>query len=345
MIPATGLARYSTVGNVPPRGICGSGMIDLVASLFLTGWIDAAGKFDRVRPCPAIRVEGRRASYTLAPAEESATGKPLVITETDIENIIRTKASIYSACALMLNQVGLRFDDLRHIYIAGGFGRFLDLENATVIGLIPDLPREKFRYIGNSSLMGSYMVVVSQDFRQRQLELARRMTYLELNTDPAYMEQYTGALFLPHTDPSRFPSVVARLRARGRVLNPLKPQIKGPDFGGSGARNVQGRQPLPEPKRCRAPLCPHPYPEIIALNIITQASQTRRATPSSRSAIFIATTPCHDLSSPEGALEIGTRLKLTISLWRIERLPSFSLWRWPVGWSGLTTEPSRQGGR
>jgi uncharacterized 2Fe-2S/4Fe-4S cluster protein (DUF4445 family) len=107
--------------------------------------------------------------------------------------------------------VNLRFDDLHNIYIAGGFGRYLDLENATVIGLIPDLPREQFHYIGNSSLMGSYMAVVSQDFRQRQLDLARRMTYLELNTDPAYMEQYTGALFLPHTDLASFPSVRNRL--------------------------------------------------------------------------------------------------------------------------------------
>jgi uncharacterized 2Fe-2S/4Fe-4S cluster protein (DUF4445 family) len=211
--PATGVARYATVGNVPPRGICGSGMIDLVAQLFLAGWIDAAGKFDRVRPCASIRVEGRRASYTLASAGESGTGKPIMVTEIDIENILRTKASIYAACALMLSQVELRFEDLRHIYIAGGFGRFLDLENATVIGLVPDLPRERFRYIGNSSLMGSYMVVVSQDYRQRQLELAQRMTYLELNTDPAYMEQYTGALFLPHTDPTRFPSVRARQHA------------------------------------------------------------------------------------------------------------------------------------
>ena len=116
----------------------------------------------------------------------------------------------------MLNQVGLRFEDLRRIYIAGGFGRYLDLENAMVIGLIPDLPRDRFRYIGNSSLMGSYMVVVSQDFRQRQLELARRLTYLELNTDPAYMEQYTGALFLPHTDPARFPSVRPKLNAASK---------------------------------------------------------------------------------------------------------------------------------
>ena len=205
--PATGVARYSTVGNRKPRGICGSGMIDLVAKLFLTGWIDPAGKFDRSRPCSRIQVDGRRAAYIIAEADDSAIGKPIVITETDIENIIRTKASIYSACALMLDQVGLSFDAIRHIYIAGGFGRFLDLENAIVIGLIPDLPREKYQYIGNSSLMGSYMVVVSQEFRLRQLELSQRMTYLELNTDSHYMEQYTGALFLPHTNPSQFPTV------------------------------------------------------------------------------------------------------------------------------------------
>jgi len=210
----SGIAHYSTVGCTRPRGICGSGMIDLIAGLFMTGWIDAAGKFERRRSSPAIRVEGRRASYLIASSEESDSGHPIIISEIDIENIIRTKASIYSACALMLNQVGLSFDDIRHIYIAGGFGRFLDLENATVIGLIPDLSREKFHYIGNSSLMGSYMAVVSQDFRQRQLELARRMTYLELNTDPAYMEQYTGALFLPHTDPGRFPTVKAHKPSR-----------------------------------------------------------------------------------------------------------------------------------
>ncbi|MCL5096407.1 MAG: ASKHA domain-containing protein [Candidatus Omnitrophica bacterium] len=214
--PAKGTTRYSTIGNARPRGICGSGMIDLVARLFLTGWIDAAGKFERSRPCPSIRIEGRRASYVIAPAEESASGKPIVITETDLDNIIRTKASIYSACALMLNQLGLSFGDLSHVYVAGGFGRFLDLENATVIGLIPDLPRGKFHYLGNSSLMGSYMVVVSQEFRQRQLQLAQRMTYLELNTDPSYMEQYTAALFLPHTDPDRFPSV-HRLKLKGKA--------------------------------------------------------------------------------------------------------------------------------
>ena len=207
--PATGVCQKWTVGDTKPVGICGSGMIALLADLFITGWIDSAGKLNRGKPSPVIEISGRNAFYIVATAEESGTGKALRIGESDIENIIRTKAAIYSACALMLKQVGMTFDDLTCIYIAGGFGRFLDLDKATVLGLIPDLPREKFKYIGNSSLMGSYMTLVSRDYYQRQIELANRMTYIELSTDPTYMDQYTAALFLPHTDAALFPTVHA----------------------------------------------------------------------------------------------------------------------------------------
>ncbi|MCP4399480.1 MAG: DUF4445 domain-containing protein [bacterium] len=203
----TGAASYQTIGNVKPQGICGTGMISLLADLFMTGWLDAAGKLDREKASPAIKIEGRRTRYIIVPAEHSASGKALSISEVDIENIIRAKAAIYSACSLLLDQVGLGFEDLANIYIAGGFGRFLDIEKATIIGLVPDLPRRKYRYVGNSSLMGSYMVLVSQEYRQRQLALARRMTYVELSAEPNYMDQYTSAMFLPHTDMTRFPSV------------------------------------------------------------------------------------------------------------------------------------------
>jgi uncharacterized 2Fe-2S/4Fe-4S cluster protein (DUF4445 family) len=206
--PATGSARYTTIGNAPPKGICGSGMIDLLANLYRTGWLDAGGKFDRSRPSPAIDSTGRRARYLIAPPEAAAEGVgPIAISEVDIENIVRAKAAIYSACALLLHQLELDFSDLANVYIAGGFGRFLDLEQAITIGLLPDIARAKFHYIGNSSLLGSFMVAVSQRFRRRQLDLAARMTCVELSTDPAYMDEYTAALFLPHTDPARFPSV------------------------------------------------------------------------------------------------------------------------------------------
>jgi uncharacterized 2Fe-2S/4Fe-4S cluster protein (DUF4445 family) len=167
---------------------------------------------NRTKESPAIQVDGRQARYIIAPAGESAGGKPVMISEIDIENIIRAKAAIYAAVSLMLEQVGLGFDGLANIFIGGGFGRFLDIEKAIIIGLIPDLPRERYHYIGNSSLMGAYMVLVSQEFKQRQMELARRMTYIELSTDPAYMNQYTGAMFLPHTDINRFPSVKVAIK-------------------------------------------------------------------------------------------------------------------------------------
>jgi len=212
--PDTGICDYRAIGDVKPEGICGSGMISLLADLYISGWLDSAGKLNRDKPSKAVNISERHATYTIATAEETKHGKPIIISELDIENIIRAKAAIYSACALMLEQVGMEFEDLTNIYIAGGFGRFLDLEKATIIGLIPDLPRERFHYIGNSSLTGTYMVLVSQEFREKQMELAKRMTYVELSTDPSYMNQYTGALFLPHTDPTRFPSVTEKIIRR-----------------------------------------------------------------------------------------------------------------------------------
>jgi uncharacterized 2Fe-2S/4Fe-4S cluster protein (DUF4445 family) len=197
--PATGLAVFRTIGRMKPLGICGSGMISLLAELLKTGWIDAAGKLNRSKPSGSIRIDGRKAAYTLVSEEESRTGRAIAVDEQDIENIIRAKASLYAACSLMLTQLGMTFHDLAKVYIAGGFGRFLDLDDAVAIGLLPDLPRDRFHFIGNASLKGSTMSLVSRKHRQRQKEQARRMTYLELTTTPAYMDQYTAALFLPHT--------------------------------------------------------------------------------------------------------------------------------------------------
>lgn len=194
----TGAPTIQTIGNVPPKGICGTGMISLLANLFVTGWLDAAGKFNRSQSSPYIRMDGRQGRFVI---------DDIVISEIDIDNIIRAKAAIYAACALLLEQVGLGFGDIANIYIAGGFGRFLDIEKAILIGLLPDLPRETFHYIGNSSLMGAYKTLVSPESRQTMTALAKRMTYVELSTDPAYMDQFTGACFLPHTDINLFPSV------------------------------------------------------------------------------------------------------------------------------------------
>jgi len=210
----TGSARYTTIGNGRPSGICGSGLIDLVAGLFLSGWIDSSGKLNRSRTSPLIHLNGRRASYTVAEAADTNSGKPIILSENDIENLMRAKAAIYSAAALMLRQIGISFHDISTFYIAGAFGRFLNLGNAMVIGLLPDIPVEKFLYIGNASLLGSCLCLLSKEYRDSQTALAKRMTYIDLSTTAGYMDQYTAALFLPHTDLHHFPNIAKRLRSR-----------------------------------------------------------------------------------------------------------------------------------
>ena len=190
-----GIPEVSVIGGKSPEGICGSGMISLIAELFRRGIIDAQGKFNR-ESSPNITVSGRVASYTLA----ESGGKIISVSETDIDNIIRAKAAIFSACRVMLGSVGMGFGDISKFYIAGGFGRFLDIDNAKIIGLIPNLPRERFVFLGNSSLMGSYMSLISGNHRNLRDELAKKTTYLDLSTEAGYMDEYMAALFLPHTD-------------------------------------------------------------------------------------------------------------------------------------------------
>lgn len=206
--PSTGRAEVGVIGGGKARGICGSGMIDLLSELWGAGLLDSSGKLDPSRGEWVRSIPGRRClAYVVVPAEESATGADIVIDETDILHLLRTKAAVYSACALMLRSVGLDFDAVEEVYVAGGFGRYLDLEKSIRIGLLPDLPLERFTYLGNSSLAGAHALLTRADARRRATELADRITYLELNVDPAYMDEYTAALFLPHTDRTRFPSV------------------------------------------------------------------------------------------------------------------------------------------
>ena len=206
--PDSGTASIKVIGGGRARGICGSGMIDLVSELFLKGVIDRSGRFNRDGKYSAVATEGRRARYMLVSAADSFTGAPLYITEQDIENIMRAKAAVYSACSLLLSRAGVGFQDISRVYVAGGFGLGLSVENAVTIGLLPDLPGERFSYIGNASLEGSARAALSGKFRKLQSVTAARMTYINLSTEGDYSEQYSAALFLPHTDMKLFPSVL-----------------------------------------------------------------------------------------------------------------------------------------
>ena len=135
----------------------------------------------------------------------------VVITQSEISDVIMTKAAIYSASGTMVRTLGISFDDLERIYIAGGFGNFIDLESAIIIGLFPDVDRSKYVYLGNASLSGAKGALLSGEFRDRVDTAFPKMTYVDLGSDPVFYDEYTSAQFLPHTDDSKFPSVVNKL--------------------------------------------------------------------------------------------------------------------------------------
>jgi len=200
-----------TIGRSKPIGICGSGLIDTVAELLETGMIDQNGKFrgdlstDRVRKGP----DGYE--YVLARKEETLFREDIVLTEIDIQNLIRTKASMYAGCKVLLDSVGLSFREVEQVIIAGGFGRHLDLEKAIFIGLLPELDIEKFIFVGNGSLLGARLLSFSKNLLKETERIALMMTNLELSNHPTFMNEFIAAMFLPHTDSSAFPQVMKRL--------------------------------------------------------------------------------------------------------------------------------------
>lgn len=198
---------YSVIGGTKPKGLCGSGMVDLLAELFVHGFIDRLGKFtEKTRKTRFFKNE-TDGGFLIEKPSRGFWGRALLITEKDIANLIRTKAAVFSACSLLLKNVGLPFDKIDALYIAGGFGQHLDVENAIRIGLLPDLGRDRFHYLGNTSLLGAYLILLNGKNRALVEELAEEMTYIELNTESNYMNEYTGALFLPHTQMEYFPSL------------------------------------------------------------------------------------------------------------------------------------------
>ncbi|GAV26331.1 ferredoxin [Carboxydothermus islandicus] len=202
--PDTGKVYYTTIDGVPPVGICGSGLVDCLAELLLAGIIDRSGRF-----------KDGRDRFVVVPAEESATGQDIVITQADINNLLRTKGAVNAALELLLESVGCDLSDIERFYVAGGFGQYLHLESAITIGLYPDLPRDRMVRLGNSSGEGARLVLLSKQKRVEAEEIARNITYFELNASQAFMNKFVGSMFLPHTNLDYFPTVKEKLIQRG----------------------------------------------------------------------------------------------------------------------------------
>jgi uncharacterized 2Fe-2S/4Fe-4S cluster protein (DUF4445 family) len=210
--PATYEPMLLTIGRTLPAGVCGSGLIDLAAEFFETGIIDAGGKFRRDLPATRVREGETGWEYVLSHAAETSIGRDITISEADLDNLIRTKAAIYAGCKTLLGSVGLSFDDVERVIIAGGFGRHLDIERAQTIGLLPDIPSERFLFVGNGSLLGARLLSFSKELAGQAMVIARSMTNMELSNNTSFMDEFVAALFLPHTDERAFPRVMEQVK-------------------------------------------------------------------------------------------------------------------------------------
>lgn len=199
-------ATYSTIGEVKPRGICGSGYIDIVSEMLCRGLIDKSGKI-KEKDSPRIRDAEFGKEFVVAFKEESDSTSDIVISEADIENIKRAKAAIYAATTILIRYMGFKLEEIKKIFIAGGFGNYIDIENAIQIGLLPDVKKDRFIFVGNSSLAGARQALLSYEAMKKVDEIAKKITYFELSVEPKYMDEYVAALFFPHTDLNKFPSV------------------------------------------------------------------------------------------------------------------------------------------
>ena len=205
--PGTLKPMYTTINGVKPRGICGSGLIDLLAELLCTCVIDRTGRINTSIANPRIRTTGHFPEYVIEWAKGTGIGKDIVITENDIKNLIMSKASVHAACVTLMNQAGINRKEISTIYFAGAFGNYINKKNATIIGLIPEIGIDKIVNIGNGAVTGANIALINRRKRKTLDDIACRIAYIELNAESAFMDEYTSSTFLPHTDLKLFPMV------------------------------------------------------------------------------------------------------------------------------------------
>ena len=206
---------YGTIGNVSPKGLCGSGLISLLAEMFITGVIDKGGKIAPRLDTPRVRGGKHGLEYVVAWGDETERGEDIVISEVDIANLMRAKAAVRAGITVLARSVGISLADLEQVLIGGAFGKHIEVDKAIQIGLLPDMPWDRFKFLGNTSILGAYAALLCRDMRRTVYDIAQKMTYLELSADNTFFDEFNAALFLPHTDLSGYPSVMRLLREQG----------------------------------------------------------------------------------------------------------------------------------
>ncbi len=205
--PADLSVSYKVIGGKAPKGLCGSAIIDLLSAMFMAGIVDPTGKLVQDRVHRKIREINGEMAYVLVEPEDTATGEPVYITQSDIKNLIRSKGAMYTILNVVTQSVGVTFSDIDNFYVAGAFGNYIDPVKAISIGMLPDIPVDKFKPLGNSAGKGAVQALLDENARAEVDRIMEKLTYLEMNVRGEFMSQLTAALFLPHTDRSLFPSV------------------------------------------------------------------------------------------------------------------------------------------
>jgi uncharacterized 2Fe-2S/4Fe-4S cluster protein (DUF4445 family) len=205
---------YRVIGGVKPKGICGSGLISLLSEAFLTGILDKAGNVNLMASSSRVREGAHGGEYVVAWGAESDSGEDIVISRVDVDNLLRAKAAIYAGFTVLAETVGIQLESVSKVLVGGSFGKYINVEKAVQIGLLPDLPWEQFDFLGNTSVKGAYFALLDWRKREQITEIAKRMTYIELSADNTFYEAFTSALFLPHTDLYKFPSVAEALSSK-----------------------------------------------------------------------------------------------------------------------------------
>jgi uncharacterized 2Fe-2S/4Fe-4S cluster protein (DUF4445 family) len=200
-------ASWRVIGGGKPRGLCGSALISLLAEMLMTGVINKSGRFDFSLGTKRIRKGAHGGEYVVSWADETEIGQDIILTEVDIDNLMRAKAAIFAGFSVLADSVGVPLDSVEQVLIGGGFGQFINVEKAIQIGLLPDMPWDRFKFLGNTSLKGAYLALLSHRYRDQIGEIASKMTYIELSADNRFFDAFTSAMFLPHTDNTLFPSV------------------------------------------------------------------------------------------------------------------------------------------
>jgi uncharacterized 2Fe-2S/4Fe-4S cluster protein (DUF4445 family) len=186
--------QIQTVDDAAPAGICGSGVLDAMAQLYLAGIVDGSGRM--LDGHPRVRIGQEYREFVLVEAGEAGAPMTVVLTQHDIRELQLAKAAIRTGIQVLLATKGRKEQELDRVIIAGAFGSYIDVRSATAIGMMPSLPLERFRQVGNAAGMGAKMALISSSHRGKAQALAARVKYVELGSAPQFNETFLHACSL-----------------------------------------------------------------------------------------------------------------------------------------------------